>query len=167
VTASLDDAGSAEQRFGSIPDLTVLGIFGRSTSSDVVDLRSPRPEVARSDPVVGLSLDRVSGERTATKAIGVQIAEAIERTGASTVIVGLGARGGDELEACDAALLSRRRARKGIRWIVYSDGDPVDTGRIARRCMFLLVRGIRLEPVLLFDAADAADDPARYWEVRS
>lgn len=167
MTASLDHTGAAEQRFGSISDLTVLGIFGRAASPAVVDLRSPGPEVVRSEPVVGFSLDRISGERTATKTIGVLIAEAIERTGASTVAVGLGARGGDELEACDAALLSRRRARKGIRWIVYADGDPVDTGRVARRRMFLLVRGIRLEPVVLFDTPDALDDPARYWEVRS
>ncbi|HEY5013358.1 MAG TPA: hypothetical protein VIK61_11725 [Acidimicrobiia bacterium] len=167
VTASLADAGAAEQRFGSIADLTVLGVFGRPASPAVVDLRSPGPAVVRSEPATALSLDRAPGERTATKAIGLLIAETIERTGASTVAVGLGVRGGDELEACDAALLSRRRARKGIRWIVYAGGDPLDTGRVARRRMFLLVRGIRLAPVVLFDTPDATADPVQFWEVRS
>jgi hypothetical protein len=166
VTASLDEIGAAEARFGSITDLTVVGVFGRAASPTVVDLRSPPTEAVRSEPATAFSLDRVPGERAATKAIGTLIAEVIERTGPSTVAVGLGAWGGDEREACDAALLARRLAHKGIRWIIYASADPADTGRVARRRAFLLVRGIRVAPVEL-GLPDTTDHPMMFWEVRS
>jgi hypothetical protein len=171
VTPSLDEVRVAGQLFGSVPDVTVLGVFGLPDRSEpVIDLRPGGGASEAPEPVTALSLARAPGDRTHTKEIAGLIADAIERSGASTVAVGLGLRGGDGLEASDAALRARRRARARTRWIVYFDGDPdadtnTDAGRIARRRMLLLLRGIRLDPVALAEAPAGA--AARCWEIRA
>jgi hypothetical protein len=166
VTTSLDEAPVAGQLFGLVPDATVLGVFGHADPPEsVIDLRETGAGPAGKS-VVAISLGRVPGERTRTAEIAALIGDAIDRTGASTVAIGLGLRGGDHLEASDAALLARRRARTRIGWIVYLDADSdADAGRIARRRMQLFVRGIRLEPVALPDAPLGSN--ARYWEIRA
>jgi hypothetical protein len=178
VTTSLEDAGVPQQLFGSVPDVIVLGVFGHAGrtearshagSEPVIDLRSTpgtAVEGEASDAVTTVSLGRVAGERTGTREIATQIAEVIEHIGASTVAMSLGLGGADHLEASDAALLARRRTRRRVRWVVYSDGDPAtDAGRVARRRMLLLVRGIRLEPVVVAEAPMGST--VRYWEIRA
>jgi hypothetical protein len=165
VTASLDEQGVAEQLVGRVSDVTVLGVFGHTdrTAAPVVDLR----ESDRGAPPASLStvsLGRAPGERTRTAEIAGLIGDALERTGALTVAIGLGLRGGDHLEACDAALLARRKAKTRVAWIVYLDADA-DAVRIARRRMQLFMRGIRLEPIAIVD--DAPGSTTRYWEIRA
>jgi hypothetical protein len=179
VTTALEDAGVPQQLFGSVPDVIVLGVFGHASRTDaarsragsepVIDLRSTSGATVEgegSEAVTTVSLGRVPGERTGTREIAAQIAEVIEHIGASTVAMSLGLGGADHLEASDAALLARRRTRRRVRWIVYSDGDPAtDAGRVARRRMLLLVRGIRLEPVVVAEAPMGST--VRYWEIRA
>jgi hypothetical protein len=164
VTTSLDDGPLAGQLFGLVPAVTVLGVFGHATTPEpVVDLREGDVELR--EPITTLSLGRAPGERTRTAVIAEAISDAIARTGASTVAVGLGLRGGDHQEASDAALLARRRAHRRIGWIVYLDDGENDAGRIARRRMQLFVRGIRLEPVAVAEAPMGST--ARYWQIRA
>jgi hypothetical protein len=165
VTASLDEQGVAEQLVGRVTEVTVLGVFGHTdrTAEPVVDLRESdggAPPASLST----VSLGRAPGERTRTAEIAVLIGDALERSGASTVAIGLGLLGGDHLEASDAALLARRKAKPRIGWIVYLDADA-DAVRIARRRMQLFVRGIRLEPIAVAD--DAPGSTTRYWEIRA
>jgi hypothetical protein len=165
VATSLDEARVAEQLFGAVTDVTVLGVFGHVQTEPVVDLRDGGPLDAR-DSFTMLSLGRAPGERARTGEIGRLIGDAIERSGASTVAIGFGLRGGDHLEAADAALLARRKARTRVGWIVYLDsGADADAGRIARRRMQLFMRGIRLEPVAVAEAPMGST--ARYWEIRA
>jgi hypothetical protein len=171
VTTTLDEARGAEKRFRSVSEVTVLGVFGPPDRSEpVVDLRATGGGFEAPKAVTALSLARAPGDRSHTKEIAGLIAGAIERSGASTVAVGLGLRGGDGLEASDAALRARRKTRARVRWIVYFDGDSdcdptTDAGQVARRRMLLLVRGIRLEPVAV--AEDPMGATARYWEIRA
>jgi hypothetical protein len=165
VATSLDEGHVAGQLFGSVADVTVLGVFGHPQPEPVVDLRDGDPLDAR-ESFTMLSLGRASGERTRTAEIARSIGDAVERTRASTVALGLGLRGGDHLEAADAALLARRKARTRVVWIVYLDSESdADAGRIARRRMQLFMRGIRLEPVVLAEAPMGS--MARYWEIRA
>jgi hypothetical protein len=164
VTTSLGDGPVAEQIFGLVPAVTVLGVFGHPEAPEaVVDLRGE--DDALREPVTTLSLGRTSGERTRTAVIADAISEVITQTGASTVAVGLGLRAGDHQEASDAALLARRRAHRRIGWIVYLDDADTDAGRIARRRMQLFVRGIRLEPVAVAEAPMGST--ARFWQIRA
>ena len=164
VATSLDEGRVAEQLFGSVADVTVLGVFAHPQSEPVVDLRDGDPPSRQSFTM--LSLGRASGERARTAEIARLIGDAVERSGASTVAIGFGLRGGDHLEAADAALLARRKARTRVGWIVYLDsGSDADAGRIARRRMQLFMRGIRLEPVVLAEAPMGS--MARYWEIRA
>jgi hypothetical protein len=165
VATSLDDGVVAGQLFGSVADVTVLGVFGTPPSEPVVDLRGAGTSDARSS-VTMLSLGRTPGERTRTAEIARLIGEAVERTGASTVAIGFGLGGGDHIEAVDAALLARRKARTRVGWIVYLDSAvEADASRIARRRMQLFVRGIRLEPIVVAEAPMGST--ARYWEIRA
>jgi hypothetical protein len=165
VATSLDDGRVAEQLFGSVNDVTVLGVFGHPQAEPVVDLRDGGPPDARESFTMS-SLGRTPGERSRTAEIGRLIGDAVERSGASTVAIGFGLRGGDHLEAADAALLARRKARTRVGWVVYLDsGSDADAGRIARRRMQLFMRGIRLEPVAVAEAPMGST--ARYWEIRA
>ncbi len=165
VATSLDEGRVAGQLFGSIADVTVLGVFGHLQSEPVVDLRDPGTPDAGSS-VTMLSLGRAPGERARTAEIGRLIGDAVERSGASTVAIGFGLGGGDHLEAVDAALLARRKARTRVGWIVYLDASAeVDASRIARRRMQLFVRGIRLDPIVVAEAP--LGSTARYWEIRA
>jgi hypothetical protein len=163
VTTTLDDGRVGGQLFGLVPDITVLGVFeGADRPEDIIDLRAAE----LGEHVTARSLDRAPGERNRTETIAALIGTAIEETAASTVAISLGLRGGDHLEAADAALLARRRARRRIGWIMYLDaGSDTDAGRIARRRMQLFVRGIRLEPVAVAEAPMGSQ--ARFWEVRA
>jgi hypothetical protein len=164
VTTSLEDGPVAGQLFGLVPAVTVLGVFGHAVAPEaVVDLRDGAAELR--EPMTTLSLGRAPGERTRTAAIAEAISAAITQTGASTVAVGLGVRGGDHQEASDAALLARRRAHRRIGWIVYLEEADTDAGRIARRRMQLFVRGIRLEPVAVVEAPMGST--VRYWQIRA
>jgi hypothetical protein len=165
VATSLDDADVAQQLFGSVADVTVLGVFGHPQPAPVVDLRDGGAADTHHS-VAMESLGRTPGERARTAEIARLIGEAIERCGASTVAIGFGLRGGDHLEAVDAALLARRKARTRVAWIVYLDSaTDADAGRIARRRMQLFVRGIRLDPVAVAEAPMGSS--ARYWEIRA
>ena len=165
VATSLDDGAVAAQLFGSVADVTVLGVFGHPPSEPVVDLRGAGTSDARSSVTMS-SLGRTPGERTRTAEIARMIGEAVERTGASTVAIGFGLGGGDHIEAVDAALLARRKARTRVGWIVYLDSAvEADASRIARRRMQLFVRGIRLEPIVVAEAPMGST--ARYWEIRA
>ena len=165
VATSLDDGRVAEQLFGSVADVTVLGVFGHaSQSGPVVDLRDGGLPDAR-EPFTMSSLGRTPGERARTAETAALIGDAIERSAPSTVAIGFGLRGGDHLEASDAALLARRKTRSRVAWIVYLEGgSDADAGRIARRRMQLFVRGIRLDPVAVAEAPMGST--ARYWEIR-
>jgi hypothetical protein len=171
VTTSLEETRVVERLFGTVSDLFVLSVFGSPGRSEaVIDLRRTESTPEGRPAVTMIALDRASGERTRTKEIAVLIAEAVGQSQASTVAVGLGLGGGDALEASDAALRARRTARRHPRWIVYLDGDPgtdvkTTVGRIARRRMLLLARGIRLEPVMVAEAP--APSTGRYWEIRA
>jgi hypothetical protein len=165
VATSLDDARTAEQLFGSVADVTVLGVFGYPQSEPVVDLREGAPAGA-SDSFTMWSLGRAPGERARTAEISRLIGDAIERSGASTVAIGFGLRGGDHLEAVDAALLARRKTRVRVGWVVYLDSAAeADASRIARRRMQLFVRGIRLDAIAI--AEEPLGSNARYWEIRA
>jgi hypothetical protein len=164
IATSLDESSVAEQLFGSVTDVTVLGVFGHPQAAPVVDLRDGGDPGTRR-PFTTLSLGRTPGERARTAEIARLIGDAVAASGAATVAIGFGLRGGDHLEAVDAALLARRKARTKVGWIVYLDsGSDVDAGRIARRRMQLFVRGIRLDPVAVAEAPMGAN--ARYWEIR-
>jgi hypothetical protein len=171
VTTTIEENPVAERLFGSISDLYILSVFGSpGRSQPVIDLRRAESTPEGRAPVTLIALDRASGERTRTKEIAALIADTVAQSHAATVAIGLGLGGGDALEASDAALRARRTARRHPRWIVYLDGDPAadvktTVGRIARRRMLLLARGIRLEPVVVAEAAAGA--PARYWEIRA
>ena len=160
VTTSLDDGAHAGRLFGLVPSVTVLGVFGHPGPAEpVIDLREAQP-------IATMSLGRAPGERTKTGAIADLIGDAIVRSGAATVAVGLGLGGGDRQEAADAALLARRRRRSRIGWIVYVDAvADSDAGRVARRRMQLFMRGIRLEPVAVAEAPLGTS--ARFWQIRA
>ena len=163
VTTSLDEAAAVERLFGPDIESTLVGVFARSEPElePVVDLRD-----APSSRAPAVSLDRASGDRQHTKDIGAQIADAIDSIEASTVAIGLGLVGGDDVEASDAALAARRLARPRIRWVCYVVGDrDIDEGRIARRRMSLFVRGVRLEPVAIAEVPMGSS--ARFWEIRA
>jgi hypothetical protein len=167
VTTSPDESAVAAQLFGLVPRTSIVSVFGLQKSSEsMIDLRDADEGVGQREPVALLSLDRVPGERTRTDEIAALIGDTIVRTGAATVAIGFGLRGGDHLEASDAALLARRRARGRIAWLVDRDGDAeTDAGRIARRRMQLFVRGVRLEPVAVAEAPMGSN--ARYWQIRA
>ena len=167
VTTSLDEGPTIEQLFGARDDATLVGVFARSGSSEpVVDLRREHASVETAKHLPAVSLDRVRGDRQHTAEIAGLIADAIDGTAASTVAISLGLRGGDDLEASDAALLARRGARQRVRWVCYSVGESdTDAGGVARRRMSLFVRGVRLEPVALEEAP--LGTVARLWEIRA
>ena len=167
VATSLDEAASVEHLFGSAVEATLVGVFARSSPDEpVVDLREPRANLETVKRVPAVSLDREPGDRQHTDDIAGLIHDAIESIDAATVAIGLGLLGGDHLEASDAALLARRRAKQRIRWMVYAVGErDVDAGRIARRRMALFVRGVRLEPVAIAEAPLGSS--ARFWEIRA
>jgi hypothetical protein len=163
VATSLDEAAPIERLFGPDTESTLVGVFARSNPQlePVVDLRD-----ASSTRAPAVSLDRTSGDRQHTKDIGVLIADAINSVEPSTVAIGLGMLGGDDIEASDAALQARRFARPRIRWMCYFAGDAdVDEGRVARRRMSLFVRGVRLEPVAIAEVPMGSS--ARFWEIRA
>lgn len=167
VATSLDEGSTVEKLFGSRDDATLVGVFARLTSSQpVVDLRNETSTLETAKQLPAVSLDRARGDRQSTAEIAGLIADAIDSTAASTVAVSLGLLGGDDLEASDAALLARRRARQRIRWICYSVGEPEDDEvGVARRRMALFVRGVRLEPVAIAEAPLGVS--ARFWEIRA
>jgi hypothetical protein len=167
VTTSLDEGSTIEQLFGERDDVTLVGVFARSGSSEpVVDLRSDTASIETAKRLPAVSLDRTRGDRQHTTEIAGLIADAIDGTAAATVAISLGLRGGDDLEASDAALLARRGARQRIRWVCYAVGDSdADAGGVARRRVSLFVRGVRLEPVALAEAPLGTS--ARFWEIRA